>query len=38
MFYNKIADYGGHHGNAIQALAQWWHPVTSSEAQEVLHL
>jgi len=33
----KIIDHGGSRGNALQALAQWQHPVSSSEAQIVLH-
>ena len=28
---------GGRRGNMAHALAQWWHPVASSEAMEVLH-
>ena len=24
-------------GNVAQALAQWWHQLASSEAQDVLH-
>jgi hypothetical protein len=30
-------DHGGHEGNMAQTLARWWHPVTSSEALDVLH-
>jgi hypothetical protein len=36
-FRPKIIDHGGRHGNAMQALAQWQHPMASSEAQDVLH-
>jgi hypothetical protein len=37
VFLAKIVDHGGRRGNAMQALAQWLHPVASSEAQDVLH-
>jgi hypothetical protein len=30
-------DHGGCHGDAMRALAQWWHPLASSEALVVLH-
>jgi hypothetical protein len=33
----KIVSHGGHRGNAMHSLARWWHPVASSEAQDVLH-
>jgi len=33
----EIVDHGGRHGNAMRALAQWWHPLASSEALVVLH-
>jgi hypothetical protein len=36
-FQKKIVDHGGCWGNTAQALAHWWHPVASSEAQDVLH-
>jgi hypothetical protein len=32
-----IVNLGSCHGNTAQALAQWWHPVASSEAMDVLH-
>jgi hypothetical protein len=35
--FNKFVDHDGHQGNTAQALAQWRHPVTSSEALDVLH-
>ena len=37
MFLTKIDDHGGRHGDAMQALAQWLHPLASSEALVVLH-
>ncbi len=33
----EIVDHGGPRGNTSQALAQWRHPVASSEARDVLH-
>jgi len=33
----EIVDHGGCRGNAMQALARWWHPLASSEALFVLH-
>jgi hypothetical protein len=30
----KFLDHGG---DMVQALDQWWHPVSSSEALDVLH-
>jgi hypothetical protein len=36
VFAAKIDDLGGRWGNAVQALAQWWHPVASSKACNVL--
>jgi hypothetical protein len=35
--FNKFADNGGRQGNAAQALAQWRHPVASSEALDMLY-
>jgi hypothetical protein len=35
VFAAKIDDLGGRWGNAVQALAQWRHPVAS--AWDVLH-
>jgi hypothetical protein len=37
MLSTKIVDHGSCCSNAMQALVQWWHPVASSEAQDVLH-
>jgi hypothetical protein len=37
VFLTKIVDHGGHHGNAIQALAQWRHPGVSFEALDLHH-
>jgi hypothetical protein len=36
--FNVFVDHGGRLGNTTQALAQWQHPVASSEARDVLHL
>jgi len=33
----EIVDHGGRHGDAMQALARWRHPLASSEALVVLH-
>jgi hypothetical protein len=33
----KFVDHGGRRGDTAQALAQWQHPVVSSEALDVLH-
>jgi hypothetical protein len=35
--FNLFVNRGGRWGNTALALAQWWHPVASSEAQDVLH-
>jgi hypothetical protein len=35
--FDVFVDHGGRWGNTAQALARWRHPVTSSEAQDVLH-
>jgi hypothetical protein len=35
--FNQFVDNGGCRGNTAQALAQWQHPVASSEALDVLH-
>jgi len=35
--FNKFVDHGGRRGDTAQALAQWWHPVASSEALDVLY-
>jgi hypothetical protein len=37
VFAAKIDDLGSLRGNAVQALARWRHPVTSSKAWNVLH-
>jgi hypothetical protein len=37
VFEAKVDDFGGCQGNAVQALAQWRHPVASSKAWDVLH-
>jgi hypothetical protein len=37
VFAAKIDDLGSHRGDAVQALAQWRHPVASSKAWDVLH-
>ena len=37
MFLFEFVDHGGHRGDTAQALAQWQHPVASSEALDVLH-
>jgi hypothetical protein len=37
VFAAKFDDLGSHCGNTAQALAQWRHPVASSEAQDVRH-
>jgi hypothetical protein len=33
----EFVDHGGRWGDTAQALAQWRHPVASSEALDVLH-
>jgi len=33
----EFFDHGGRRGDTAQALAQWRHPVASSEALDVLH-
>jgi hypothetical protein len=35
--FNVFVNHGGCWGNMAQALAQWWHPVASSEARDALH-
>jgi hypothetical protein len=37
VFAAKIDDLGGRRGNAVQALAQWRHPVASRKAWDVIH-
>ena len=37
MFSTEIIDHGSRRGNAMQALAQWQHPLALSEALVVLH-
>jgi hypothetical protein len=33
----NIIDHGCRRGNVMRALAQWRHPVASSEIRDVLH-
>jgi hypothetical protein len=35
--FRIFIDHGSRWGDTVQALAQWQHPVASSEAQDVLH-
>jgi hypothetical protein len=35
--FNVFVDHGSRWGNTVQALAQWRHPVASSEARDVFH-
>jgi hypothetical protein len=35
--FNEFVDHGGRRGDTAQALAQWLHPVASSEAPDVIH-
>jgi len=35
--FNEFVDHGGRRGDTAQALAQWRHPVVSSEALDMLH-
>jgi hypothetical protein len=35
--FNVFINHGSLWGNTAQALAQWQHPVASSEARDVLH-
>jgi hypothetical protein len=37
FFLFKIDDLGGRRGDTAQALPQWQHPVSSSEALDVVH-
>jgi hypothetical protein len=37
VFASEIDDLGSCWGNTVQALAQWWHPVASSEALDVCY-
>ena len=37
VFFFEIVDHGGRRGDTAHALAQWQHPVASSEALDVLH-
>jgi len=37
VYYNKIVNHCSYRGNMMQALAQWQHPATSNEAQDVFH-
>jgi hypothetical protein len=33
----EIVDHGSRSGDAMRALARWWHPLALSEALDVLH-
>jgi len=36
--FNEFVDrHGSHRSNVAKALTQWWHPVASSVALDVLH-
>ena len=35
--FDQIVDHGSQHSSAMKALVRWQHPVTLSEAQDVLH-
>ncbi len=37
MAYVKIDDHGGRQSNMVWILAQWWRPVASSVAMDLLH-
>jgi hypothetical protein len=37
VFAAKINDLGCWRGNAVQALARWWHTMASSKAWDVLY-
>ena len=37
IFYAEIDDHGVRSGDTGRILAQWWHPVASDEALDVLH-
>jgi hypothetical protein len=37
VFSTKFGDHGSRRGDAMRALTRWQHPVTLSEAQDVLH-
>ncbi len=37
VFAVNFFNHSSHRGNTAQGLAQWQHPVASSEAQDVLH-
>jgi hypothetical protein len=37
LFAAKIVNHGGCQGNTAQALAQWWYPVASRKAFDVLY-
>jgi hypothetical protein len=37
VFSAKIVDHGSRHGDAMQELTRWRHPVASSEALDKLH-
>jgi hypothetical protein len=35
--FNEFVNHGGRRSDTAQALAQWLHPVASSEAPDVIH-
>ena len=35
--FNEFVNHGGRQGDMAQALAQWLHPMASSEAPDVIH-
>jgi hypothetical protein len=37
VLFHEFVDHGGRRGDTAQALAQWLHPVASSEAPDVIH-
>jgi hypothetical protein len=37
VYSNDFDDHGGRRGDTVQTLAQWHHPVASSEALDVLN-
>jgi hypothetical protein len=37
VFLTEIVDHGGRRGDLMRALSLWHHPVSSSEAQDVLY-
>jgi hypothetical protein len=37
VLFQRICHHGGRRGNTAQTLAQWLHPLASSEAPDVIH-